>query len=151
MEGEAAGSLPEGTTLFDDQYPGIVNLKPDLSAAAREAATDAEGDGVQFHVTSGWRSQARQEQLFQEAVKTYGSEEEAARWVAPAHSSAHVTGEAIDIGPTAAMDWLAQHGARYGLCQIYANEPWHYELRPEAVAAGCPRMYHDATEDPRLG
>ena len=24
------------------------------------------------------------------------------------------------------------------LCQIYSNESWHYELRPEAIDHGCP-------------
>ena len=32
----------------------------------------------------------------------------------------------------AATAWLSEHGAAYGLCQIYGNEPWHYELRPDA-------------------
>ncbi len=41
-------------------------------------------------------------------------------------------------------------GAEYGLCQIYANEPWHYELRPDAVEVGCPALYADPTEDPRM-
>src|SRR6266545_4812019 len=28
------------------------------------------------------------------------------------------------------------HGAKYGLCQIYGNEPWHHELRPEVIDHG---------------
>ena len=36
------------------------------------------------------------------------------------------------------------------LCQIYSNEPWHYELRPEAIDYGCPTMYADPTHDPRM-
>ncbi len=42
------------------------------------------------------------------------------------------------------------HGAEYGLCQIVRNEPWHYELRPEAIDHRCPRMYADPTHDPRM-
>ena len=38
----------------------------------------------------------------------------------------------------------------YGLCQIYDNESWHYELRPEAIDRGCPPMYADPTHDPRM-
>ena len=45
---------------------------------------------------------------------------------------------------------LSEHGRAYGLCQIYGNEPWHYELRPEAIAHGCPAMYADPTHDPRM-
>ena len=80
----------------------------------------------------------------------YGSEEEAARWVATADTSAHVSGDAVDIGPADASAWLSEHGAEYGLCQIYGNEPWHFELRPEAIDDGCPPMYADPTHDPRM-
>jgi LAS superfamily LD-carboxypeptidase LdcB len=147
---EAEGALPAGVTVFDDRYPGVANLHSDLLQPLREAATDAARDGVTFHVNSGWRSPAYQNQLRQEAVWKYGSETAAARWVATAATSAHVSGEAVDIGASDAMVWLSGHGARYGLCQIYRNEPWHYELRPEAVAHGCPPMYADPTNDPRM-
>ena len=70
--------------------------------------------------------------------------------VATAATSAHVSGDAVDIGPSGAAAWLSAHGAAYGLCQIYGNEPWHYELRPEAVAHGCPPTYADPTQDPRM-
>ncbi len=79
----------------------------------------------------------------------YGSEEEAARWVATAATSPHVSGDAVDLGRSQARAWLSRHGAGFGLCQIYENEPWHYELRSEAIDHGCPRMYADPTEDPR--
>jgi len=140
----------EVVTVFDDRNPGVANLDPDLLRALREAATDAADDGVVFSVNSGWRSPAYQDQLRREAVVKYGSEAEAARWVATADTSAHVAGAAVDIGPVDARAWLKEHGARYGLCQIYRNEPWHYELRPEAVDRGCPPMYPDPTHDPRM-
>jgi len=38
-----------------------------------------------------------QNQLLREAVVKYGSDEEAARWVATADTSAHVMGDAVDI------------------------------------------------------
>jgi D-alanyl-D-alanine carboxypeptidase len=148
--GEADGALPDGATVFDDDFPAVANLDPALLGALRQAATDAAGEGVEFLVTSGWRSPEYQEQLLQEAVSEYGSEAEAARWVATAETSPHVSGDAVDIGPPDATAWLSQHGAEYGLCQIYGNEPWHYELRPEAVDHGCPSMYADPTQDPRM-
>ena len=148
--GEADGAVPDGTTVFDDEIPGVANLDPDLLGALRRAATDAADDGVEFFVNSGWRSPEYQEQLLREAVSKYGSEEEAARWVATADTSAHVSGDAVDIGPSDATAWLSEHGAEYGLCQIYSNEPWHYELRPEAIDHGCPPMYADPTHDPRM-
>jgi len=148
--GEAAGAVPDGATVFDGEIPGIANLDPDLLGALRQAATDAAGAGVEFIVDSGWRSPKYQDQLFREAVSEYGSEEEAARWVATAETSAHVSGDAVDIGPSDATAWLSEHGAEYGLCRIYSNEPWHYELHPEAVDHGCPAMYADPTHDPRM-
>jgi D-alanyl-D-alanine carboxypeptidase len=148
--GEADGAVPDGTTVFDGEIPGVANLDPDLLGALRRAATDAAYDGVEFFVTSGWRSAEYQSQLLREAVSEYGSEEEAARWVATPDTSAHVSGDAVDIEPSDATAWLSEHGAEYGLCQIYGNEPWHYELRPEAIAHGCPSMYADPTQDPRM-
>jgi D-alanyl-D-alanine carboxypeptidase len=133
------------------ELPGVANLDPDLRRALRRAATDAADDGVELSVDSGWRSPEHQQQLFDEAVSKYGSEEEAARWVAAPETSAHVSGDAVDIGPSEAVAWLSAHGAEYGLCQIYGNEPWHYELRPEAIDQGCPPpMYPDPTHDPRM-
>ena len=61
-----------------------------------------------------------------------------------------MSGDAVDIGPFDATAWLSEHGAAYGLCQIYGNEPWHYELRPEAIDHGCPPVYADPTHDPRM-
>ena len=148
--GEADGAVPDGTTVFDDEIPGVGNLDPALLGALRQAAADAAHDWVEFFVDSGWRSPEYQEQLLQEAVSKYGSEEEAARWVATPNTSTHVSGDAIDIGHSDARAWLSEHGAEYGLCQIYGNEPWHYELRPEASDHGCPPMYADPTHDPRM-
>ena len=148
--GEADGAVPRGTTVFDDRIPGVAKLDPALLGALRRAATDAADEGVEFVVDSGWRSAAYQEHLLREAVLRYGSEAEAARWVATPSTSAHVAGDAVDIGPPGAAAWLAERGAAYGLCQIYANEPWHYELRPEAGNQGCPAMYADPTHDPRM-
>jgi hypothetical protein len=148
--GAAGGAIPDGTTVFDDGVPGVAHLNADLLGAVRRAATDAAGDGIRFTVDSGWRSPEYQEHLLREAIAKYGSEAEATRWVATPTTSAHVKGDAVDIGPASAASWLSEHGAAYGLCQIYDNEPWHYELRPEAIAHGCPARYPDPTHDPRM-
>jgi D-alanyl-D-alanine carboxypeptidase len=148
--GEADGAVPDRTTVFNDAVPGVAKLDPALLGALRRAATDAAGDGVVFYVDSGWRSPEYQERLLREAISKYGSEAAATRWVATPNTSAHVSGDAVDIGPAAATSWLSAHGAAYGLCRIYGNEPWHYELRPEAVGRGCPAMYADPTHDPRM-
>ena len=148
--GEAGGAVPAGASVFDDRLPGVANLDPALLGALRRAATDAALDGVRFVVDSGWRSPEYQDHLLHEAVSKYGSEKEAARWVATPDTSAHVSGDAVDIGRDDATAWLSDHGAAYGLCQTYGNEPWHYELRPQAIDVGCPPVYADPTHDPRM-
>jgi zinc D-Ala-D-Ala carboxypeptidase len=147
---EADGDLPDGVTVFDDEHPGVANLDRHLLQALRDAATDAADDGIEFSVTSGWRSAEYQSELLRDAISEYGSAEEAARWVAAVDKSAHVSGNAVDIGPADARAWLAAQGDEYGLCQTYANEPWHFELHPEAIDRGCPPTYADPTHDPRL-
>lgn len=148
--GTADGELPDGTTVFDVGVPGVAHLDPDLLAALRSAAFDADADGVGFVVNSGWRSSAYQERLLREAIAKYGSPAEASRWVATPGRSAHVSGDAVDIGPEGAAEWLAEHGAAHGLCRVYANEPWHFELSPVAPARGCPPQYPDPSHDPRM-
>jgi D-alanyl-D-alanine carboxypeptidase len=141
---------PVHAPRIESPEASVANLDPALRGALRRAAADAADDGIELVVTSGWRSPEHQERLLHEAISKYGSEEEAARWVATPDRSAHVSGDAVDIGPTGAAAWLSENGAEYGLCRVYGNEPWHYELRPEAIAHGCPPPYADPTEDPRM-
>jgi LAS superfamily LD-carboxypeptidase LdcB len=140
MQEKAARQLGEG--LHDNA--ALERLDADLLAAVLAASEDAEADGVDLRVTSGWRSRAHQERLFEEALVKYGSAEEANRWVASPDSSAHVTGDAVDIGPTDAALWVGQHGAAYGLCQTFANEMWHFELATTPGGA-CPEMLADGS------
>jgi zinc D-Ala-D-Ala carboxypeptidase len=147
----ADGLIGEGdrVSVFDTELPAVANLDPALLEAVQRAADAAAADDVEFYVTSGWRSPEMQAKLLEDAVRLYASEEEAARWVASPETSQHVSGDAIDIGPFDATYWLSLNGAQYGLCQIYANESWHFELRPDAVTQGCPEQYLDPTHDPR--
>ena len=148
--GAADGELPDGVTVFDDEHAGLANLDPALLGALRRAARDAAAKGLTLYVNSGWRSPAYQEQLFTEAVSRYGSTADAARWVATPATSPHVSGDAVDLENSEARTWLSQHGAEYGLCQVYRNEPWHFELRADTVAHGCPAVYADPSHDPRM-
>ena len=148
--GEAVGAVGRGLTVFDNKRPAVANLDPELLRAIRQAAKAAARDGVKISVNSGWRSPEYQDRLHLQAVWKYRSEAKAARWVATADTSSHVSGDAVDIGPNRAIAWLSRHGAQYRLCQIYRNEPWHYELRPSAIVEGCPPMYADPGHDPRM-
>jgi zinc D-Ala-D-Ala carboxypeptidase len=134
----------EGLSPFATGYPAVGNLAPELLAAVQHASTDAARDGVDLIITSGWRSVRYQQSLLDAAIAQYGTVAEARRWVNTPEKSTHVTGKAVDIGPTAADLWLRQHGNRYGLCQIYANEMWHYELATEPSGI-CPRPIADAS------
>lgn len=118
-------------TVRDGEHPAIAGLDAALVTALRAATRDAAADDIRLQVTSGWRSRAYQQQLLDEAIENYGSRAEARRWVSTPDRSAHVTGEAVDVGPTDAAYWMQQYGAAYGLCQRYNNEIWHYELLTE--------------------
>ena len=141
------GYIPDGEVLspFDVDHPAIARLDADLLAAVQAAAFDASADGMDMVITSGWRSEGYQQALLDEAIMTYGSEAEARKWVMTPDESAHVSGDAVDIGYTDADYWLIENGYRYGLCQTYANEIWHFEL---AISPGgtCSRPLADATE-----
>jgi D-alanyl-D-alanine carboxypeptidase len=139
------GYIPVGESVspFDDELPAIARLEPGLRAALQEAATAAGADGFEMVVTSGWRSAAYQQALLDDATASYGSLEEARKWVNTPERSTHVTGDAVDIGYTDADSWLSQHGADYGLCQIYGNEMWHFELATEPGGT-CPAQRQDA-------
>jgi hypothetical protein len=147
---EEDGALPDGARVFDDVYPGIAKLDRKLREAVREASIAAAADDIAIYINSGWRSASYQDALFRQAVSQYGSAEEAARWVARAETSPHVAGDAVDIEPAEALAWLSSRGAEWGLCQIYRNEPWHYELRGAAIDGRCPPMYADPTRDSRM-
>ncbi|WP_432505144.1 VanZ family protein [Kineococcus arenarius] len=139
------GYVPDGAELspFAD-VPAITRLDSALRTAVQDAARDATADGVPFHVASAWRSAAHQQALFDAAVEQYGSPVAAREWVLRPDESSHVTGDAVDIGPTDAMDWLSRHGSDYGLCQTYANEMWHFELAVER-GGQCPAPATDPT------
>jgi zinc D-Ala-D-Ala carboxypeptidase len=139
------GLIPEGmiVTLADDEVPAVARLDPALRDALRQAETDAAADGLAFQFTSGWRSPQYQQWLLEDAVELYGSDEVARQFVATPDRSSHVTGRAVDIVPVDAQFWLIENGARYGICQTYANERWHFELATEPGGV-CPAMKADA-------
>lgn len=127
-----------------DTAADVDGLVPDLADRVRKAVALAHADGVELHVTSGRRSAALQQRLVDEAVDTYGSEREAHRWVLPPERSAHVQGRAVDLGPAAGARWVEKHSVELGLCRVYANETWHFELLPDG-AARCPALLPDSS------
>lgn len=139
------GSLADGQVLtpFDVQNPAIGRLDPPLLAAIQNAATAASAEGIAMTITSGWRSPEFQQHLLDDAVQTYGSFDAARQYVQTPAMSRHVIGQAVDVGGVGADQWLIANGSRYGLCQIYANELWHFELATDAAGI-CPPLLPNA-------
>jgi len=113
----------------------------------KAAKAAAKKDGVTIYVVSGFRSLSRQQTLFNQAVRKYGSINEASKWVAPPLVSHHPWGIAIDVNypdePVGA-GWLEVNGYKFGLCRVFENEWWHFE---PTIAPGwkCPALVPDAT------
>jgi D-alanyl-D-alanine carboxypeptidase len=76
-------------------------------------------------ITSGYRSADYQAKLYADAVKKYGSEAAARKWVAPPGKSNHGRGTAADIGGDLA--WAHANAAKYGLHFPMSWENWHIE------------------------
>ena len=68
-------------------------MNPDMIAKMKAASQET---GMKIPITSGFRSQEKQDQLRKEAIAKYGSEQAASKWVAK--TSIHTTGNAADIG-----------------------------------------------------
>jgi zinc D-Ala-D-Ala carboxypeptidase len=139
------GWMPDDRTLtpFDVSNPVVGWMDPLLLKAIQDAARSAASDGIEMKVTSGWRSKGFQQRLFDHAVRTYGSVDAARQYVASPETSMHVVGKAVDIGAADADEWLIRNGSRFGLCQIYANEIWHFELAADKDG-NCPPLKPNA-------
>ncbi|HEX3284338.1 MAG TPA: M15 family metallopeptidase [Mycobacterium sp.] len=139
------GYLPDGRTVspFDVDNPVIGWIDPTLVTAIQNAARGAASDGIDMQITSGWRTKGFQQRLFNDAVRTYGSKDIAQQYVASPETSRHVQGKAVDVGPAEADKWLISTGSRFGLCQIYANEIWHFELAADH-GGQCPPLLPNA-------
>lgn len=124
---------------------GTDGLEPGLATAYTLAENQAHAEGVPLYINSGYRTPAEQQALWDDGVRTYGSPEEARRWVLPPNESTHVQGRAIDVGPQDGAQWLETNGNRWGLCRIYQNEWWHFELATTPGGA-CPALRADASD-----
>ena len=125
-------TAPTTTTVPTALHPGLV----DAFTRAQAEAADA---GHTLTITSGFRTADEQAALLDAEIAERGSLDEALWWVFPPDRSMHVQGLAIDVGDGPAADWLANEGARFGLCRTLAWEWWHYEWRERWETSGvCP-------------
>ena len=116
----AATPAPEPHDAHGDPGGFVPEFKTRL--AAMVAAS-----GGRLKITSGYRSPERQAQLYAAALKKYGSEQAARKWVAPPGKSKHGEGVAADLGGD--LDWAHKNAARFGLYFPMSWEPWHVEIR----------------------
>lgn len=109
--------------------------------------------GGKVWLVSGYRSVERQTQLWNAAVKKYGSEKAARKWVAPPGRSRHNHGIAADLGGD--LKLAAKLAAQFGLYRPMSWEPWHFEPRgskadPQAQTAP-PKGHRHYTGDGHQG
>lgn len=128
----------------------VVQMRSRAAQAFLKMVAAARTDGVGIVPISGFRPIAYQKSLFSRAVKRYGTEQKAARWVAPPGYSEHATGWALDVGDqshratdieptfksTPAFRWLSSNAQRFGFelsfpldnPQGVNHEPWHWRF-----------------------
>ncbi len=92
-------------------------------AAKIQALVAASGGKVT--IKSGFRTVARQTQLWNNALAKYGSVKAARKWVAPPGKSNHNSGKAVDLGGD--LNLAHQLAGRFGLSFPMGHEPWHVE------------------------
>lgn len=123
----AAGSGTPGKHSMSDGHghssaAEVKGLNKDFEAALNQMIKDSGG---RIKITSGYRDIKRQTELWNAALKKYGSAEKARKWVAPPGKSNHNHGLAADISGD--KKWAHANAAKYGLVFPLSNEDWHIE------------------------
>ena len=114
-------------------------LTPATLAAFEAARAEALWRyGVLIGLTDGYRDARAQARLLADTVRRTGSLSLALQWTLPPHESRHVLGTALDVRPIEGARWLERYGFRYHLYQVYDNEWWHFEYRPDGRPARLP-------------
>jgi D-alanyl-D-alanine carboxypeptidase/Putative Flp pilus-assembly TadE/G-like len=113
---EASGGGYSGPLAYRQGKP----MRPDVALAFDRMAAAARREGVSLLVTSGYRSDAEQAELYRRHPDP--------KWVAPPGKSLHRLGTELDLGPPSAYGWLERNARRFHFVQRYPHEPWHYGL-----------------------
>jgi len=126
----------EGRVLRGIKYErGVVEVDGNWVAAPLakillNARRKGDWDGV---VTSGWRPDSYQAMLFEAAVKKYGSEAAARKWVAPPGRSNHRHKDERAAADITLAYQAVNSGA--GLYLPMSWEDWHVQIRSAHQAA----------------
>lgn len=125
-----------GAASRGDSFTGLDDRFRQRLWAMLQAAEADLGPGS-LRITSAYRSPELQAQLYESAIKKYGSPEAARKWVAPPGRSRHNSGLAVDFaGATGGLlrdansreaKWLKENADRFGLAIPMDWEPWQVE------------------------
>ncbi len=110
----ASGGGYSGPLIYRQGRP----MRPDVAAAFDRMAGAASGSGIALTITSAYRSDAEQAQLYAQHPDP--------RWVAAPGTSLHRCATELDLGPPSAYGWLAANAPRFGFLKRYSWEPWHF-------------------------
>ena len=99
-----------------------------------ELAQAAKNENVEISVTSGFRTYAKQQQLYQRYKNGTGN------LAATPGSSNHQNGIAFDLNTggfdgSPVYDWMKKNATSYGFIRTVNKEHWHWEYRPDDAAA----------------
>lgn len=100
----------------------ITGLDPKFGSGINQLIAASNGA---IWIVSGFRSRERQTQLWNAALKKYGSAAAARKWVAPPGNSNHEGGFAVDLGGDLAL--AHKLAPQFGLYFPMGHEPWHVE------------------------
>jgi LAS superfamily LD-carboxypeptidase LdcB len=141
--------MPADLVIIDEKFDLIdgkqVTVHADMWPFLSELLTDADDDGIDIMVLSGYRSFAEQASIKQNYVQRYGTG--ANQFSADQGYSEHQLGTTVDFTTkgtegdlarfenTEAFAWLKDNAYRYGFTmsypennEYYIYEPWHWRF-----------------------
>jgi hypothetical protein len=110
----ASGGGYSGPLVYRQGKP----MRPDVAEAFDAMAAAAQRDGISLTVTSAFRSDAEQAELWRQNPDP--------RWVAPPGTSLHRCATELDLGPSSAYAWLDANAPRFDFLRRYSWEAWHF-------------------------
>lgn len=108
----------------NDPYAG---MQSSFAAQLHQLMSAVNQAGGSMTIASGYRDNAQQQQLYNNAVSRYGPAQ-AANWAAPPGQSNHEKGLAADIhGDARSMNLAHKLAPQFGLAFPLTNEAWHVQ------------------------
>jgi hypothetical protein len=110
----ASGGGYSGPLVYRQGKP----MRPDVAEAFDRLAAAAQRDGIALVITSAFRSDAEQAELWRQNPDP--------RWVAPPGTSLHRCATELDLGPSSAYGWLDANAPHFDFLRRYSWEAWHF-------------------------